>query len=348
MRAVKTQPMGMVLVTALLGTLAAAATPDAKRPAGAKGSELVAKVLVSSGQVDVVDSANTRFPAGDRLPVALTDSLKVAPQAFVVLVISSNSQVVRIDDDVELPVKDIAALHSGPAGRSLQEQVEQLLTVSENQSLKERLMGWMVAPMVASAPGAGRSDGAARANTKSATEDFDGPAAPRVASPKPSAGPASAPPAAPPPPAPASLTESVRSEPPPAQAPQSDPRPPSVQPAPAPQSPPPPPSVQPAPAAPAVGPERRHRAPPHDGLTKRKSPACEAPAFDEELRQCLAPLATGRSIKLRYLYDTDGRYRAVLERGLQVPDCASRWVARRASTCESLVGTWQVLEVPVK
>ena len=125
----------------------------AHRPANATGARLVADVVVFSGAVKLRDSEKKDFAVGDHMPVALSDVLLVPPEGFVVLRIRENEQVVRIDDDVELPVQQLAVLHAGAPGRSMTEQLEALLTTSEKTQLKERMMGWMSAPLAASTPG---------------------------------------------------------------------------------------------------------------------------------------------------------------------------------------------------
>jgi hypothetical protein len=153
MSAVKSHLLVMV---GLWSTLAPGA--PARRPANATGAELVADVVVFSGAVKLRDSEKKAFAVGDHMPVALSDVLLVPPEGFVVLRIRANDQVVRVDDDVELPVQQLAVLHAGAPGRSMTDQLEALLTTSEKTQLKERMMGWMSAPLAASTPGSLRRE----------------------------------------------------------------------------------------------------------------------------------------------------------------------------------------------
>lgn len=163
------------LLVGVLHSFAFAAAPATPRPADAAKGIAVAKVLFSEGAVQVTDSAHLRFAVGDGLPLTETDVLHVPAAAFVLVQVNANTRVARIDDDVDLALKDLAVLHASPLSQSLEEQLEGLLTSSEKTKLKERLTGWLSAPVAGivpteesarSATGGGASPGDTGASTR--------------------------------------------------------------------------------------------------------------------------------------------------------------------------------------
>jgi len=97
---------------------------------------------------------------GKNLPIAVdmallrTDLLKVPLHGFLLVKVDKNGLVVRIDDDLELRVSDIAVLDAEKrAESSLSDQVNQLLTPEERgQRGTARMVGWFVSPTAANVP----------------------------------------------------------------------------------------------------------------------------------------------------------------------------------------------------
>lgn len=161
---------GMVLT--LMLTLAAL-PPVAPRPDGAVAKP-VAQVVIGSGEVTVTPEKDKTkaFKVLVGTPLQASDRVKVAPGAWVVLAILSNEQVVRLDDDLELKVGELALMGAPKAQRTIAEQLETLATVSE-RSAAERLIGWHASQAGASAPSV-ESTRRSRDEPKKAKASVDG------------------------------------------------------------------------------------------------------------------------------------------------------------------------------
>jgi hypothetical protein len=133
---------------ALLLTLAAA--PEvAARPDGVTSGALV-QVVLGQGTV-TIRSATLQFPAKRGMQLVGSDTVVVAPNGWVVLSVLGNGHVVRLDDDLELRVDQLAVLKAAKQTRDLEAQLNALLTASERESA-QRLIGWNASPTAANVP----------------------------------------------------------------------------------------------------------------------------------------------------------------------------------------------------
>lgn len=309
------------LLVGLLHSVSFAAAPATPRPATAAKGTPVAKVLFSAGAVQVTDSAHLSFAAGDGLPLTETDVLHVPAAAFVLVQVNANTRVARIDDDVDLPIKDLAVLHASPLSQSLEEQLEGLLTSSEKTKLKERLTGWLSAPVAGVVP--------TEASARSATGGGVSPGAAANSSAT-GAGPRQP-------------VEAVDDEKP--QASKYDAE------RPVPRAAPMAPPVAQAPPPARQESKFKREAERSERLVVPPPPAsCELRA-DPLLDQCLVAQAwafkvTRPTLKVRYVFDA-GAWRVVLSYGLPVPACATDWFAKQP-LCTGEQQPWRTLEVPLK
>ena len=331
----------------LLVCLLLSLTPTANRPPQAtKGAE-VARVIAGKAGVTVVDAKQFSFVATPQTPLLETDSVQVPVDGFVLLELSANGYVVRIDEDLTLAVRDIALLKAPKTKLSAQAQLEKLLTPDERQGLPQRLTGWYASPTAANVPSV-RSEPVAqkaaatqsqrrqlgglegKVNEAEKDKKADAPGDDRLQDelrPKRGSGGAREAPSAafgvggggkavgsastaPPGTAPAASVASVQ-------------QPPAEQPIAA-------PAPAPAPAPPVVL------------------------AANAELRACVVKdvpakvlKALGKTLVIRYRVDAKGAVRVVLSNAMPTPDCASAWFLSHAAQLSTAPG-WHTLEVPLQ
>lgn len=109
----------------------------------------VAHLRVATKDVKVWHGS-TAVAAAKDLPLALADELDVPVGGFALVQIDRNEQLVRIDEDLRLAVRDLAALEAPKTSATLEAQVNALLTATEQQAKgSERMVGWYVAPAAA-------------------------------------------------------------------------------------------------------------------------------------------------------------------------------------------------------
>lgn len=138
----------------------------------APAGEPVARVLGSRGTVQVKRAGQQLEALGEGAALYEPDVLVVPPGGLLVLRVERNEQLVRVDEDVEMPVAALAALRAPRATLSLEQQLSQLLTPREQQALgRERLAGWVVRPHAANAAPAGPESAAAREALKALIEE---------------------------------------------------------------------------------------------------------------------------------------------------------------------------------
>lgn len=109
----------------------------------------VARLYVATKDVKVWHGKEQRDAAKD-LPLERDDEVDVPVGGFALVRITRNDQLVRIDEDLRLAVRDLAALDAPKATASLEAQVNALLTSAERDAKgSERMVGWYVAPTAA-------------------------------------------------------------------------------------------------------------------------------------------------------------------------------------------------------
>jgi len=129
--------IALSLVVCLAGCTADA--EEAFRPAGAKG-EVVARILFvrGSAQVRIAKAVHVAKPGFD---LAKTDELVVKPGGFLVLRLIKNDYVVTVDEDLTLPVKDIALLEAQGTGATVAAQLAALVQRGDI-SQSDRVVGF--------------------------------------------------------------------------------------------------------------------------------------------------------------------------------------------------------------
>jgi len=191
---------GRVMVAALL--LGVCCKANGGEAAGVRPKEAgpvrdgVGSVLLSEGEAQVL-AAGKSFPAQKGFALDRSDELAVSLGGLL-LVRLDNGYVVRVDEDLRLPVRDIVLLDAPAPRESLDDQLARLLTDDERAQLRERIVGFHARVAGAESVGAvRREERAAKAAPPGAPRAA--PAAKKVAS--------APPPAPPPPPAPAPMRE---------------------------------------------------------------------------------------------------------------------------------------------
>ncbi len=302
----------------LLLTLAALPVQEAKRPDVVV--DPVAQVLVTSGSVSVKPaSAQAAFPATKGTPLQKSDRLIVGPGAWVALAILGNSQVVRLDDDLELQVGELALLNAPKHAQGLQQQFDTLFTAQEREHT-ERLIGWNASPTAASTPSMEREKNEKKKSDRVMEKEARDEPMPQPSSPRPSAKSAPMMPAPPPPaPAPAEVASAPAEKEERREFPS---------------------------GGGAAPPERSREARP-------MRQARVALAVDAALTTCLESAFVewgpgvrstfGKSVTVK-ARRVEGSLQVRLPRGLPTPACATTWFA----THEGLGATWTELTVPLQ
>ena len=127
----------LLLVSWQLHSVAAVA---AVRPQGAGTGDTVAHVHIVDGAATVKAANGFVFKAAPGIPLLRSDEITAPISGFVVLRLRNNF-LVRIDEDLALTVSDILLLDAPRAKKSLDRQLDRLLTKKERQE-GERIAGW--------------------------------------------------------------------------------------------------------------------------------------------------------------------------------------------------------------
>jgi hypothetical protein len=107
----------------------------------ASAEEPVAKVhLVGGKGVQVRPTWGAAFSPRVTQPLYRNDQIVVPANEFVVVLITGNNHLVRIDDDVTLRVRDIVLLNAPRTNESLAAQLDRMVTREERRSV-ERIAG---------------------------------------------------------------------------------------------------------------------------------------------------------------------------------------------------------------
>ncbi len=179
------------MVYALLLTLAALPAKPAPRP-DAPAAPPVAQVLFRHGAVTIRSASGTEFVADDGVPLQLTDTVIVKVAAWVALALVDNQQVVRLDEDLELKVSELALLKAPKRSDPLSAQLDALFTSGEREG-RQRLIGWNASQTAANTPAARReSESSPSGGGPKILESVDD--APEPTSPPPTPRPAPTPP----------------------------------------------------------------------------------------------------------------------------------------------------------
>jgi hypothetical protein len=115
----------------------AAATPQ--RPAGAPAGDAVAEVHLRIGSGATLRASGKEYAAVPGTALLRSDEL-IVPAGQVVVVKLRNGYLIRIDDDITLPVGKIVLIDAPRTNESLGSQIERLLT-KEEQGRAERIAG---------------------------------------------------------------------------------------------------------------------------------------------------------------------------------------------------------------
>lgn len=317
----------------------------------------VAQVVTATRDVAILRDGR-RVGVTKDLRLLLTDTLDVPVGGVLFVQVLANGHVVRVDEDIQLPVKDLAALRLKKQGAAtaVKDQVEALLTPKERVDLQPRLMGWFVSTTAANVPsvreeerrkmedalvgtatkgpGGGKSDdtggssfgrGASTQSTGRAgglgVASNEGVATPKRT---PGMGASTETKATK---EPTETLEAVANAPPP----KPDPKPG------APRPPPPPPAPTPAPVTPPA----------------QQAPAVQLP--DAATRTCLVDAARalgpdafealGPTLTVKLRRGADG-VKLFLEGGVPVPDCARAWASAQSAALPA--SGWLPVEVPLR
>lgn len=108
-------------------------------------AEDVAAVLAVDGTVEVVRAAGA-VDATPRLSLDRADRIHTGDDGAVILLLSNN-RLVRVDEDLDLAVKDIVLLGAAKTSVPVSEQLDDLLYPGERDSMRgiddaERIAGW--------------------------------------------------------------------------------------------------------------------------------------------------------------------------------------------------------------
>ncbi|MFT3706525.1 MAG: hypothetical protein QM817_02545 [Archangium sp.] len=133
-------------VVAALPPLTVVARPDGEVKAP------LAQVVLHDGTVTLTPAGQRAFGAQRGMQLAGTDTLTVAPGAWVVVHLLGNGHVVRLDDDLVLRVDQLAALKAPKQTQTLQQQLDRLVTLKEQDSAATRLIGWNAGQSGANVP----------------------------------------------------------------------------------------------------------------------------------------------------------------------------------------------------
>lgn len=285
----------------------------------------VAHLRVATKDVKVFHGANP-VPAAKDLPLELADEVDVPVGGFALVEIDRNKQLVRIDEDLRLAVRDLAALEAPQATASFKDQVNALLTSTENTPAgAQRMVGWVVSPAAAQV----------QTNAGFAKAMDDEEPAPKVLERQkrslsgPPTKPARGGGASAPSPRQENLASNESVPEPRANQPLPPPPPASAPPAPEPQ-----PSAKPAPPmSPAPGPQ----------LPDAATRACLREALRRLGEPAFRRIGPTVTVKLRR---GDHRVVVFLEGAVPVDGCVQRWADQQAELLPDQ--GWAVLEVPLR
>lgn len=145
---------------ALCLALAAGAASEAEgKPPGPPA----AKVLAGHGAVTVQLESGSAVSAKHGLQLAAGDLLRVPVGGAVVIELLGNQHVVRIDEELELRVNELALFGAPRTTASVADQLAQALTAEEKKNLPARMTGWYANASAADVPApTDEGDGSAR------------------------------------------------------------------------------------------------------------------------------------------------------------------------------------------
>lgn len=142
--------MKRTLLAVLLA--AAVAAPGCKKPPPPPAApSALAQVYAVKGTA-YVTRGTTKTEATPRMPLERMDRLTVGPASVLLLEVLANHQVVRLDEDLELTVGELALLGATTAGSTVEQQVDILLGANERPEFSNRTAGWVVAQQAARVP----------------------------------------------------------------------------------------------------------------------------------------------------------------------------------------------------
>lgn len=176
---------------------AAGSVAAAQLPQGAVG-----RVALVQGEV-LFRSAGGTVPATEGLSFGRADTVVAGRGAFAVLQLE-NGHLVRIDEELELPVERLALLAAPRARAGLRAQLDRLLTEEERRAGAQRIAGWEARLSAGEALGAG---GAQKKREAASPSGAGAPVPPGVAPESPAAEAGEPSPAAPDSPAPHRMPE---------------------------------------------------------------------------------------------------------------------------------------------
>ncbi len=188
--------MGLRTTAAFLGlsllaiaSVGVAAEPS--RPAGTGKGRADALILEAKGAVTVRPAQGKPFPGALSVPLLKSDELEAAAGAFAILKVTRNNCLARLDEELSLRISDLAVFDSAPCSASDDAQVRALLTESEFNEGKSRIVGYRAGLSAADTAGGG-----AAAQKAYSAKGASAPAPALREVPPPAAAPLAAPPAA--------------------------------------------------------------------------------------------------------------------------------------------------------
>ncbi|MGC4121864.1 MAG: hypothetical protein QM765_46250 [Myxococcales bacterium] len=147
-------------------------------------AEPVARVLVVKGEPQVVVKSQ-RVPAKPEQLLSRGDGLEVPANAWLVLQVLKNGYAVKIDEDLVMPVKDIALLDAPKTAATIDDQLEAM--VKSREIDRDRVTGYQNRKVAGEGLGGGGGGGKVKADRA--------PAPPPPPAQKPTPAPAPPPPA---------------------------------------------------------------------------------------------------------------------------------------------------------
>jgi len=139
--------LGIALLATSLGCKDKGGVPsEGTRPAGTGTEEQAAYVLMVKGAVAVSTQVGKEFAAQVGQGLYRSDTLRTGAGAFLVIKLQNN-YLVRLDEQLELAVKDIVLINAKTTDRDFREQLDRLLnsdetTVADREGVYQRIAGW--------------------------------------------------------------------------------------------------------------------------------------------------------------------------------------------------------------
>jgi hypothetical protein len=123
-------------------------------------AEPAATLVAFRGGVRVTPAGGAAREAKVDDPLGAADVVSVPAGGFALLQLVKNGYVVRLDEDLELAVQEVALFNSPKTSASLKQQLDALLSKDERKGINERMTGFYATAAAAETRAAERSRGA--------------------------------------------------------------------------------------------------------------------------------------------------------------------------------------------